>query len=64
MTTANSQAQPAIEQRRVYSYPQCELNVFETTQQAAAIPLSFSHLAIMSMMRGKKDHAPKRSAPV
>ena len=54
MTTANSQAQPAIEQRRVYSYSQCELNIFETTQQVEAIPLVFKDLAIMSMMRGKK----------
>jgi len=55
--------QPAVEQRRVYSYTHCELNLFETTQQAQAVPLQFNHLTIMSMMRGKKVIRMDRSAP-
>jgi AraC-like DNA-binding protein len=46
--------QPAVENRRVYSYAHCELNLFETSQQAEAVPLTFDHLTLMSMTKGKK----------
>ncbi|HEU4553428.1 MAG TPA: helix-turn-helix domain-containing protein [Chitinophaga sp.] len=54
---------PAAAQRRVYSYAHCELHLFETTRQAAAVPLQFNHLTIMCMMRGKKVIRMERAAP-
>jgi hypothetical protein len=54
MTATTPHMQPAVENRRVYSYAHCELNLFETSQQAEAVPLTFDHLTLMSMTKGKK----------
>ncbi len=43
-----------IENRKVYTLDNCELNVYETYKAAESIPLKFNDLVITSMVRGKK----------
>ncbi|OON67438.1 AraC family transcriptional regulator [Hymenobacter sp. CRA2] len=52
-----------VEHRTVYSLNAYELNIFETHQQAARVPLNLGSLVLTTMLRGKKVmHLPGRAA--
>lgn len=52
--STQSQLQHLVENMRAYTLADYELNIFETYESAALVPLEFTDLVIINMLKGKK----------
>jgi AraC-like DNA-binding protein len=52
--STSRELQTLVENRRIFNLKNCELNIFESYEQAQHVPLTFHDLVITSMVRGHK----------
>lgn len=52
--SSSRELQTLVENRRIFNLKNCELNIFESYEQAQHVPLTFHDLVITSMVRGHK----------
>lgn len=52
--TPHKHLQQLVENRRVFNLKNCELNIYESYEQAWRVPLTFNNFVITTMVKGRK----------